>query len=45
MQFKGSDNDLHLLYLKARRDIDAYLAGQPVYEDDTVEVVEETDRI
>lgn len=45
MQFKGSDNDLNQLYLKARRDIDAYLAGQPVYEDDATEVVEETDRI
>lgn len=45
MQFKGSDNDLYLLYLKARRDIDAYLSGQPVSEDDTAEAVEETDRI
>lgn len=45
MQFKGSDHDLHQLYLKARRDIDAYLAGQPVYEDDATEVVEEPDRI
>jgi hypothetical protein len=45
MQFKGSDNDLYQLYLKARRDIDAHLAGQPVYEDDMAEVVEESDRI
>lgn len=45
MQFKGSDADLYQLYLKARRDIDSYLAGQPVYEDELPEVVEETDRI
>jgi len=44
-QFKGTDGDLILLYLKARRDIDAYLAGQPVIEDDTPEVIEETDRV
>jgi hypothetical protein len=44
-QFKGSDNDLYQLYLKARRDIDAYLSGQPVYEDDAPDLVEEIDRI
>lgn len=44
-QFKGSDNDLYQLYLKARRDIDAYLAGQPVYEDDAPDLVEEIDRL
>jgi hypothetical protein len=44
-QFKGSDTDLYHLYLKARRDIDAYLAGQPVYEDDAPDLVEEIDRI
>jgi hypothetical protein len=41
MQFKGSDEDLVLLYLRARRDIDAYLAGEPVAEEEPVEVVEE----
>jgi hypothetical protein len=45
MQFKGTDEDLYVLYLKARRDIDAYLSGQPVYEDDVVDVVDETDRV
>lgn len=46
MQFKGTDGDLLLLYLKARRDIDACLSGQPVPEDDAPEVlIEETDRI
>lgn len=44
-QFKGSDNDLHQLYLKARRDIDAYLSGQPFFEDDAPDPVEEIDRI
>ena len=32
-QFKGSDTDLANMYRKARRDIDAYLAGEPVEED------------
>lgn len=32
-QFKGSDTDLANMYRKARRDIDAYLAGEPVQED------------
>jgi hypothetical protein len=39
MQFKGSDADLSNMYRKARRDIDAYLAGEPVEE----EVVEEAE--
>src|SRR5512136_2203163 len=39
MQFKGTDGDLLVLYQKARRDIDAYLAGFPVVEE---EVEEET---
>ena len=34
MQFKGADADLIILYQKARRDIDRYLSGQPVDEDD-----------
>ncbi|OQA44588.1 MAG: hypothetical protein BWY52_01597 [Chloroflexi bacterium ADurb.Bin325] len=41
MQFKGSDEDLVLLYQKARRDIDAYLAGEPVIEEEPGEVIEE----
>ncbi len=41
MQFKGSDEDLVVLYQRARRDIDAYLAGEPVIEEEPVEVVEE----
>ncbi len=41
MQFKGSDEDLVVLYQGARRDIDAYLAGEPVIEEEPVEVVEE----
>jgi hypothetical protein len=32
-QFKGSDTDLANMYRKARGDIDAYLAGEPVEED------------
>ena len=39
MQFKGSDADLVALYQKARRDIDAYLSGQPVEEDDISDAV------
>ena len=34
MQFKGTDGDLLVLYQKARRDIDAYLAGVPVIEEE-----------
>jgi hypothetical protein len=34
MQFKGTDEELLVLYGKARRDIDAYLAGQPVQEEE-----------
>ncbi|MCX7707331.1 MAG: hypothetical protein N2204_04920 [Anaerolineae bacterium] len=34
MQFKGTDADLLALYRKARRDIDAYLAGEPVIEEE-----------
>jgi hypothetical protein len=30
MQFKGSDADLLELYGRARRDVEAYLAGEPV---------------
>ena len=42
MQFKGTDADLLELYTKARRDVDAYLAGEPVdIEEDEREVVEE----
>jgi hypothetical protein len=40
MQFKGTDEELLVLYQKARQDIDAYLAGVPVVED---EAEEETD--
>lgn len=46
MQFKGTDSELVVLYFKARRDIDSYLSGQPVLEDDVPEVLtEEPDRI
>jgi len=38
MQFKGADADLITLYQKARRDIDSYLSGQPVDEDDYAEM-------
>jgi hypothetical protein len=42
MQFKGTDADLLELYKKARRDIDAYLAGEPInMEEDEREAVEE----
>ena len=42
MQFKGTDADLLELYRKARRDIDAYLAGEPIdMEEDEREAVEE----
>jgi hypothetical protein len=42
MQYKGTDGDLLVLYQKARRDIDAYLAGFPVAEDEE-EVEEEAE--
>lgn len=46
MQFKGTDNDMIQLYLKARRDIDSYLSGEPVLEDDVPEVLtEEPDQV
>ena len=42
MQFKGADADLLQLYQKARRDIDAYLAGEPIdMDEDEREAVEE----
>ena len=42
MQFKGTDADLLELYRKARRNIEAYLAGEPVeMDDDEREAVEE----
>lgn len=34
MQFKGTDADLLALYRKAQRDIDAYLAGESVIEEE-----------
>ena len=34
VQFKGLDEELIEMYWKARRDIDAYLAGNPVDDDD-----------
>ena len=37
MQFKGTDADLLARYQKARRDIDAYLAGELVLEEEVVE--------
>jgi hypothetical protein len=38
MQFKGADADLVALYAKARRDVDAYLSGAPVPEEDEEEI-------
>jgi hypothetical protein len=38
MQFKGADADLVVLYEKARRDVDAYLSGTPVTEEDEEEI-------
>ena len=38
MQFKGEDADLVILYQKARRDVDAYLSGSPVSEEDEEEI-------
>ena len=40
MQFKGADADLLVLYQKARRDIDAYLAGYPVTDEEAEEEIE-----
>jgi hypothetical protein len=40
MQFKGCDVDLLTLYQKARRDVDAYLAGEPVQEEEEPEAEE-----
>jgi hypothetical protein len=37
MQFKGADIDLLALYQKARRDVNAYLAGFPVVEEEAEE--------
>jgi len=34
VQFKGPDEELVALYEKARRDVEAYLSGGPVPEDD-----------
>ncbi|MBM4457755.1 MAG: hypothetical protein FJ011_08330 [Chloroflexi bacterium] len=34
MQFKGSDSDLTAMYNKARRDVDAFLAGEAVPEEE-----------
>ena len=34
MQFKGSDSDLTAMYNKARRNVDAYLAGEVVPEEE-----------
>ncbi len=44
MQFKGSDADLLELYNKARRDVEAYLAGEPVVviEEEETEALAET---
>ena len=37
VQFKGEDAELVVLYQKARRDVDAYLSGSPVSEEDEEE--------
>ena len=34
VQFKGLDEELIEMYWKARRDIDAYLAGNPIEDED-----------
>lgn len=34
VQFKGTDEDLVALYEKAQRDVEAYLSGTPVPEDE-----------
>jgi hypothetical protein len=42
MQFKGTDADLLELFTKAQRDVNAYLAGEPIdIDEDEREVVEE----
>lgn len=41
MQFKGADADLLTLYQKARRDLDAYLAGEPVPDEELPDAAEE----
>ncbi len=43
MQFKGTDGDLLVLYQKARRDVDAYLAGYPIVDDEVEEEEEEAE--
>jgi len=40
MQFKGTDADLLVLYQKALHDIDSYLAGYPVVEEEPEEEIE-----
>ncbi len=37
VQFKGEDAELVVVYQKARRDVDAYLSGSPVSEEDEEE--------
>lgn len=34
VQFKGSDADLVTMYQKGRRDIEAYLAGEPIEDEE-----------
>jgi len=41
MQFKGTDADLLVMYDKARRDIDAYIAGEPIVEEEEPEIPHE----
>lgn len=38
MQFKGTDADLIALHQKARCDVEAYLSGQPVEEEEDVAI-------
>lgn len=38
MQFKGTDADLVALHQKARRDVEAYLSGQPVEEEEDMAI-------
>jgi hypothetical protein len=40
-QFKGTDQDLLYIYQRARRDIDAHLAGEPLPDEDSIETAEE----
>ena len=44
MQFKGSDEDLLQMYSRARRDIDAYLAGEPISMEDEPNTQEELEQ-